>query len=143
MIRIPRRVPIALFAICVIFFVVREIPSKIFVFYWLDKPAHFLVSFSLAVLFLWIAQLRYHENAVKAKRSAFWLTLTVGVVWEMRELFLLLYVPPQPMLAFPIVNIGSIDYAIDTIIDVCMNASGAVWYLYLPEIFSSGDPASF
>lgn len=138
--RIPKRVLLVLFSIGVIFIVMRQIPSQTVLSWGIDKIAHFSVSWLLAVIFLWYSQTRYQINGQKAKNTAFWWVLLLGVLWEISEIFDLKRTAAP---AFPETQSEWLQYGIDTALDLIFDACGAIWYLYAPEMFlssSDSDP---
>jgi hypothetical protein len=128
---VPQRVCVALFAICVIFIAEREVADMIRDSWHLDKVAHFLVSFSLAVIFLWVTSLRYHGNTAKAKKAAFLLALIFGILWEVWEAAAI----------FSGAATFGWDYGVDTLFDLIADATGALWYL-MSDFFRFDDESS-
>lgn len=140
MMLIPKRVLLAVFSICVIVIAMRHISANTLVLWEIDKLAHMSVSFLLAVICLWIFQLRYHTNEQKAKKAAFIFVLAFGIMWEASEFF---GVKPAIFFAFPGIQSGGWNYGLDTGLDLIFDACGALWYLYSSEMFlssSDSDP---
>lgn len=137
---IPKRVLLALFSICAVFIIVRQIPSQTAFAWGIDKIAHFLISWMFAVIFLWFSRIRYQISEQKAKKTAFLWVLFIGILWEIAELFDL---KQGGAPAFPGIQKEWLYYGMDTVFDLISNACGALWYLYSSEMFlasSDSDP---
>lgn len=137
---IPKRVLLALFSICAVFIIVRQIPLQTTLVWGIDKIAHFLVSWLLAIIFLWISRIRYQINGSKAKKTTFLWVLFLGILWEIAELFDL---KQGGAPAFSGTQNEWLHYGIDTGLDLMFDACGTIWYLYSSEMFlvsSDSDP---